>query len=230
VDDLTSAIEHLDLFSPPELLTRRVGELEAAISGMYAKELPSFMTAEAITPTLLGAATTVKHAAGQINVLIHALGILLCLPHLLERDEKVLSLSLGAGNTGRAHDLSTDRRVAEFKFINWRGGAEAIRQNSVFIDRLSLVQDNKGRRRFLYLLNKGIAMRFLHGNRAISSVLSRSQTALTLFQDVYAQRYERVHEWYFNEVRDQVEIVDLGEAIPTLAHSLAIGPGGESDS
>ena len=52
--------------------------------------------------------------AGQVNVVIHALGILISLPYLLEDDEEIQSLSLGAGNTGRRYDLETDRRVAEF--------------------------------------------------------------------------------------------------------------------
>jgi RNA polymerase sigma-70 factor (ECF subfamily) len=33
----------------------------------------------------------------------------------LEPGELVQSLSLGAGNTGRAHDLETDRRIDEFR-------------------------------------------------------------------------------------------------------------------
>ena len=38
-----------------------------------------------------------KRLAGQINVTIHALGILLCLPHILEPSERVEPVSLGAG-------------------------------------------------------------------------------------------------------------------------------------
>ena len=52
-----------------------------------------------------------KRLAGQINVTIHALGILMCLPHILEPDERVESVSLGAGNTGRDFDLETNVRV-----------------------------------------------------------------------------------------------------------------------
>lgn len=35
--------------------------------------------------------------AGQINVTVHALGILLCLPHNLEPDERIEDVPLGAG-------------------------------------------------------------------------------------------------------------------------------------
>ena len=71
---------------------------------------------------------------GQINVVIHALGILLCLPHILRPGEVIDYVSLGAGNTGRAFDLETSLRIAEFKFIHWQGGPESIRQNSLFKD------------------------------------------------------------------------------------------------
>jgi hypothetical protein len=43
---------------------------------------------------------------------------------------------------GRSFDLETDRQVAEFKFIAWRGGAEAIRQNGLFIDIFRLAGGN----------------------------------------------------------------------------------------
>ena len=37
--------------------------------------------------------------AGQVNTVIHVLGILVSLPFVLDPGEKVLSLSLGAGTT-----------------------------------------------------------------------------------------------------------------------------------
>jgi len=61
---------------------------------------------------VLGAAGLIKQLAGQINVVIHALGILLCLPHILRPGEVIEYVSLGAGNTGRAFDLETNLRVA----------------------------------------------------------------------------------------------------------------------
>jgi hypothetical protein len=38
------------------------------------------------------------------------------------------------GNAGREFDLTTDQRVAEFRAIEWQGGPERIRQNSLFCD------------------------------------------------------------------------------------------------
>jgi hypothetical protein len=57
---------------------------------------------------VLAAAAALKRLAGQINVSIHATGILLCLPHILEPGESVDYVSLGAGNTGREFDLETN--------------------------------------------------------------------------------------------------------------------------
>jgi hypothetical protein len=43
---------------------------------------------------VLAAAAALKRLAGQINVSIHAMGILLCLPHILEPYESVKYMSL----------------------------------------------------------------------------------------------------------------------------------------
>jgi hypothetical protein len=46
----------------------------------------------------------VKDMAGQIDVTLHAVGILLSLRHILDSGERVESLSLGAGSTPGGHD------------------------------------------------------------------------------------------------------------------------------
>jgi hypothetical protein len=127
-----------------------------------------------MTSQTLLAGLEIKRLAGQINVIVHACGILAAVPHILEEDERIESVSLGAGNTGKEFDLTTDRRVAEFKFIAWRGGPEAIRQNSVFKDFLKLLWDKSGRRKQLYLTGVEEAKKFFQGGRALDSVLSRN--------------------------------------------------------
>lgn len=159
--NLTDAIAQLETFSRPAHLSQRISNLERAYQGQRGEATAELLESEGLETATLDAAVAIKQAAGQINVAIHALGIVLALPHLLDPDETIQYISLGAGNTGRPFDLETDRRVAEFKFITWRGGAEAIRQNSVFIDLLHLLQDSSGRQRFLYLLNREVPMRFL---------------------------------------------------------------------
>lgn len=101
-------------------------------------------------------------------------------------------LSLGAGNTGRDYDLETNRQVAEFKFIDWRGGAESIRQDGVFFDVFGLVNAETKKRRVLYLLGTEHAERFLNGSRAIASVLSRNTKARVAFYAAHGDRRTRV--------------------------------------
>ena len=95
----------------------------------------------------------VGHHHADISRLLHERGI--------DQDllEVVELLSLGAGNTGRDYDLETDRRIAEFKFITWRGGAEAIRQNHTFVDMFNLACADTTKRRVLYLLDADVPRR-----------------------------------------------------------------------
>ena len=100
----------------------------------------------------------IKRLAGEIHVVIHALGILLCLPHILKTGEIVESVSLGAGNTGKAFDLETNRRIAEFKFIRWQGGAEMIRQNALFKDFYLMAEHSTHKEKYLYVLGTEIPL------------------------------------------------------------------------
>jgi hypothetical protein len=124
--------------------------------------------------------------AGQINVVVHTLGILASLPHILRPGEVIESLSLGAGNTGRRHDLETDLRVAEFKFISWRGGAEAIRQNTLFVDLFNLANSPTSKPREMYVVGKEQPLKFLNNNRSIRSVLSKHSSTQVRFDQQHA--------------------------------------------
>ncbi len=119
-------------------LRRKIAQLEAEFISNENFSVETLCTNSNIDLTLLASALMMKRAAGQINEVVHAVGILLLLTHILEDGEIIESLSLGAGNTGRNFDLETNLRVAEFKFIDWRGGAEAIRQNTFFQGLLSV--------------------------------------------------------------------------------------------
>lgn len=132
------------------------------------------------------------------------------------------SLSLGAGNTGRHHDLETDRQIAEFKVIQWRGGAEAIRQNNVFIDIFNLASANKKKRRVLYLLDKHHALRFLGNRRAIPSVLSKNAAVHDRFHAAHQDRFATVRE---HRNASRVALVPLAPI--ALALSAAAPRGGE---
>ena len=172
---------------------------------------------------VLAAAAEMKRLAGQINVTIHALGILLCLPHILEPGEKVEYVSLGAGNTGREFDLETNLRVAEFKFIRWRGGAESIRQNSVFKDYVLLAEHPTPKRKYLHLLGTEHALKFLHGGRALSSVLSRNDKLQKMFSERFGGQFRKVRDYYAVQ-GNAVQIEDVSAWLSELAEVLIIDP------
>ena len=124
-------------------------------------------------------------------------------------------MSLGAGNTGRDHDLTTNIRIAEFKFIEWRGGSETIRQNGLFADLFNLVADPTPRRKMLYVVGLEQPLRFLANRRALTSVMSRNSRLAKRFHDRHGDRFTTVRD-YYESVRDQVEIVDIAKIVPGL--------------
>jgi len=198
------ALEMLGKFSGEEL-TRTLSHIEGSVSGLRASECSTFLTGAGVAREALEAAAQLKRVAGQINVAIHALGILLCLPHILSADEEVEYVSLGAGNTGREFDLETSHRVAEFKFIQWRGGPESIRQNSIFKDFFLLAESDIEKQKYLYVLGTEHPLKFLNGGRALRSVLSKDDRIREHFYTLFPHRYERVREYYQSR-RDRVTV------------------------
>ncbi len=114
--DPIQVVDLLAKFSGNDL-TGTLSRIERSVRGLTAVGTRRFLLEATATNEVLMAAAEMKRLAGQINVVIHSLGILLCLPHILEVGEQVEKVSLGAGNTGREFDLETNYRVAEFKFI-----------------------------------------------------------------------------------------------------------------
>lgn len=198
----------------PEL-TSTIRDIEASLTGKQRQQAEETIAEREIDETLLSGALAIKDLAGQIHVIIHAVGILVTLPHILEPGERIESLSLGAGNTGRDHDLVTNRRIAEFKFIRWRG-SDTIRQNNLFVDIFNLATANTEKRRCMYLVGQGNPVRFLQGRRAISSVLSRNASAARRFQARYGERFETVADYYAAHIETRIEIIDMAVLVPTF--------------
>lgn len=221
---MTNPAEIRDLllrFTGPDL-TQTLARIESRVRGVAAEDYADFLESAGVGREALGAAAEMKRLAGQINVTIHALGILLCLPHILEQGERVEYVSLGAGNTGREFDLETNLRVAEFKFIRWRGGAESIRQNSVFKDYLLLAEHPTAKRKHLYLLGTEHAHRFLRGGRALSSLLSRNDKLKKMFADRFGDEFRTVGE-YFAVHSGAVQIQDVSLWLSELTEELDRG-------
>ena len=196
-------------------LTTTLARLEGAVKGRTVIDCGDFLEQHQVGGDALVAAGVMKLLFGQINVIVHALGILRCLPHILEPGETVEYVSLGAGNTGRAFDLETDRRVAEFKFIRWQGGAETIRQNSIFKDLYLLATADTDKRKYLYVLGTETPLKFLRGGRAMDSVLSKNVGMKADFAARFGDQYRTVRD-YYRDHHDQVIIADVLPWLPEL--------------
>ena len=214
--DHPTDIAHLpDRFTGADL-TETLGRIEGAVPGLSVEDCGAFLESAGVNREVLAAAAELKRLAGQINVTIHALGILLCLPHILEAGETIEYLSLGAGNTGRKFDMETNWRVAEFKFIRWRGGAETIRQNSIFKDFYLLAMHPTSKRKYLYVLGTQHVQKFLRGGRALTSVLSRNNKLRNMFFERFGKQYQTVGEYYAVH-HGKVEIEDVSLWLSELA-------------
>ena len=216
--DLRDAVAALQKFGGMDL-TSTLARVESALEGTTAETCSSAITSCGAHNDVLAAAGLMKRLAGQINVVVHALGMLLCLPHLLEPGEAVQYLSLGAGNTGRPFDLETTYRVAEFKFIAWQGGPESIRQNALFKDFYLMAESDSTKRKYLYVLGTEQPLKFLNGGRALSSVLSRNVRLRDQFAAKFGDEYRTVRD-YYNARKDRVIIEDVSAWVPELAASI----------
>ena len=194
-------------------LRRTIADIETAVLGQNIATLSQFLEKQRVSRSMLESAAEVKRVAGQIDVTIHALGILKSLPHIMRPGEEVLSVSLGAGNTGRSFDLETNFRVAEFKFIAWKGH-DTVRQNGTFKDFFDLVSAETSKEKFLYLRKPELALRFFQGRRALASVLSKATH--DKFFNIHGERYTRVREFY-QDHKHLVQIVDASPWLPELS-------------
>jgi hypothetical protein len=214
--DIGDALALVAALGSGPMLTRSISSVEHELIGRTRDEAVERATSAGFDPATMAAALDIKAVAGQINVVIHAVGILTALPYVLDDGERIESVSLGAGNTGRAHDLETDRQIAEFKFIEWRGGAEAIRQNGLFVDLFNLACSETPKRRVMYVTGKEQPLRFLENRRSIASVLSKHSAVAEHFRRRHGDDYLTVRD-YWRSIRGVVEIIDLRDVVPFLS-------------
>lgn len=193
-------------------LTENLARIESSVVGLGTNELQDFCDGRKIDGAFMSSAVSIKKLAGQINVIIHAAGILCSLPAILKPNEVVESVSLGAGNTGRQFDLETNFRIAEYKFIDWQGGSESIRQNGVFKDFYSLAEHETKKSKHLYVVGTNHPLRFLAGGRALASVLSRYPSILADITGKYGATVTKVCD-YYELKKSEVEIRDISPHI-----------------
>ena len=208
IDKAIKAIENFQGRS----LTESLAKIESEIVGYDSVSSHEFCDDHKINNGFMDSALSIKKIAGQINVIIHAAGILNSLPAILEKGEIVESVSLGAGNTGKKFDLETNIRVAEFKFIDWKGGAESIRQNGIFKDFYNLAEYKTSKKKILYVVGTDHPLKFFNGGRALTSVLSKLPTILEEITLNYNDQLKVVRD-YYKLHKSNVEICDIGQYI-----------------
>jgi hypothetical protein len=213
--ELGEALRLVHALGTGPALAERIAGLEELLRGKKRDHAVSLFQDEAIDEGLLVAALLIKEASGQINTVLHAVGILASLPYIMKRGEVVESLSLGAGNTGKAHDLETSRQIAEFKFARWRG-SDVIRQNNLFADVVGLACAETDKRRVLYVVDDEPAERFLRSGRAIKSVLKRHGSVRARLVDTYGKDVQTVGD-FWRLIGGDVVLADLRCLVPALA-------------
>jgi len=68
----------------------------------------------------------------------------------------------------------------------------------------------------MYVLGREHPERYLSGGRALSSVLSRNESAAKRFRGLYGEGFKTVAD-YADYIKVRVEIVDLREVVPAFA-------------
>ena len=211
---LTEASALLESFRAGSLRDS-VARLENKLVGLTKADAPSQLGELGVSMELMLAALLIKRHAGQINEIVHAIGILLALPHILEDGEVVEGLSLAAGSAGKEFDLETTKRVAEFTFIRWQGGSEVVRQNKVFKDFFFLAEAETDKLRELYVVRTTHPSKFLESGRALPQILNGNSKLGKGFLGRHGDGMETVRDDFLPR-KHLVSIRDLGEIIPAL--------------
>jgi len=121
-------------------------------------------------------ALEIKKLSAQIDEIVHATGIIQCLPKILKNGEKVIDLSLASGADGEGIDLVTDTRIAEFKFARWQDSkANGMRKRQVFADLVNLYLHPTTKTKELYVFNAEKIKGFFSSKKSTwKNVLSKS--------------------------------------------------------
>lgn len=218
MSNLIDALQKIQAYKTANL-ANRIATLEYACEAKTSERLAGVLASNGVSPDLLRAALEVKRAAAQIDEVVHSVGTLLCLPQILEPGEIVISLSLGAGNTGRAFDLETDRRIAEFTFIDWKGGPESIRKQKLFKDFYCLVEAQTDKKRFLFVIGDIHAQKSLISRSPCKGMLRKFADLQRLFIEKHGETVT-VREFY-EQHKALVEIVNLSLKSEAVAAAYA---------
>jgi hypothetical protein len=212
--ELIKSIDTLIKYYSNDNLADTILDLQRQLINKNSNNIISIANRDSTNKDIFSAALEVKEVMGQINVIVHTLGIINILPIILDKDEIIESVSLGADNAHSEFDLITNKRIAEFKFITWRG-KDSMRLKNTFSDYFELVEFDTKKDRYLYLIETSNFIKFLNGRRQFSSILSRNVTVSKKFYEKYKDKYNYVNEYYYDNI-NKVQIVALKDIAPNL--------------
>jgi len=159
---------------------------------------------------LFEAALIVKKISAQIDEIVHAAGILNALPAILQENEKIESISLAAGIGKERFDLSTNFRIAEFKFSEWKNGNDS-RKRQVFADCVNLLLFETEKKKELYVASCPQVKNFFQSNAGWKNMLSKSGGLA-----IRLQEYLTANKLEIQSVKDifslaNIEVFDVDE-------------------
>ena len=213
-NNLAQSLETLIKYYSNDKLSDIVYNLQLQLKNKNSKSILPIISQDLTSKDTLNAALDVKSVMGQINVIVHTLGIINSLPYLLEDNEVVESVSLGADNASSEFDLITNKRIAEFKFITWRGN-DSMRLKTTFGDYYNLVECNTEKEKYLYLTDCSYFEKFLNGRRSFSSILSKNNKIAKEFEAKYNNKYNFLNE-YYDDNKFKVNLISLNDIAPDL--------------
>jgi hypothetical protein len=186
VQRLAKAVEQIARFSGKNLASK-IAELEFKFARRNGHEIAAQLNTDSINHELIQAARSIKHAAAQIDVVLHAIGIVVLLPSILEDSEVVESLSLGAGSSeANRFDLETNRRIAEFTFIEWTGN-DNTRLQKMFKDFYRLSEFETQKRKELWLTDDAYVLKYFRSGSSIRSATHKHRDVWEAFQLKYPE-------------------------------------------
>ncbi|MFA7380148.1 MAG: hypothetical protein WC150_06785 [Bacteroidia bacterium] len=154
---------------------------------------------------IYNSALEIKKMSAQIDEIVHATGIIQCLPKILKKGEKVIDLSLASSG---GIDLLTDKRVAEFKFSRWqKNSANGSRARGVFADLVGLYAfQNTKLKKEIYVIDKNQIVHFFEtSNSSWREKLSKHKRVLKNFENSLTEK--KLSE--INTVSDVYKLIQL---------------------
>lgn len=191
---LASCVERIAQFSGGNLASK-IAELEFDFAHLDKCQIAERLGSKSINRDLFEAARTIKRAAAQIDVVLHALGILVLLPSILRSGEEVESLSLGAGSSEtKRFDLETNLRIAEFTFIEWQGN-DNTRLQKFFKDFYRLSEFKSHKAKELWVSEDIYVLKYLRSNTSVRSATHKHRDVWEDFTAKYPD-IKTVSEYY----------------------------------